>query len=196
VRFTKFCARSFDYDPDDATWWLSKSFGIEDGRVKDNDIGYIQIDGLADFCAVDEAKYSEGAKVGRTPSPIKLKKLMQDDLIGELKRVQANLKDMPQDRILVELATIKKRASRSPKMAELILPIMKDIHAQLAGGEGATGGSRNKRSKLSAKKKSQRIMAVVFGCVAVLVGVAVLLFSGSSEAKATEAKKQAEKKDQ
>jgi hypothetical protein len=34
VRFTKFCARSYDYDPDDDSWWMSKGFSKSDGRVR------------------------------------------------------------------------------------------------------------------------------------------------------------------
>lgn len=34
VTFSKFCARSFDYDPDSATWWISKAFEVADGRVR------------------------------------------------------------------------------------------------------------------------------------------------------------------
>ena len=75
VKFSKFCARSYDYDPDDDTWWISKGFSAADGRVKDNDIGYIEIEGLHDFCAVDADKFKAGAKLGTTPSPIKHRKV-------------------------------------------------------------------------------------------------------------------------
>mmetsp|Transcript_302 Transcript_302/g.817 ORF Transcript_302/g.817 Transcript_302/m.817 type:complete len:310 (-) Transcript_302:382-1311(-) len=186
IRFSKFCARSFDYDPDEPTWWISKGFGIADGRVKDNDIGYIQIEGLADFCAVDENKFKAGAKVGRTPSPIKLRKLLQDDIMDELRRVHANMHTMPKDRMLVELATIKKRASRSERMAQEILPLMREIHEGLTKGgtyAATADGVRTGKLKVSAKRKSARIMTVVVSGVFILLGVVVLSVSGSDSKK-------------
>jgi preprotein translocase subunit SecG len=122
--------------------------------------------------------------------------------MDELKRVHANLKTMPMDRILVELATIKKRASRSDRMAEAILPLMQEIHTGLAqgggGGAGAatsTGGGRSGKVKISAKRKSARILAVVVGALAIFVGVVMLALRGGSESDAKKSKKAPETKE-
>lgn len=124
--------------------------------------------------------------------------------MDELRRVHANLKTMPMDRILVELATIKKRASRSDRMAEAILPLMQEIHAGLAqgggGGAGAgaatsTGGGRSGKVKISAKRKSARILAVVVGALAIFVGVVMLALRGGSESDAKKSKKAPETKE-
>jgi hypothetical protein len=104
--------------------------------------------------------------------------LLEDDIFDELKRIQANLDTMDQDRVLVELATIKKRASRAAGLAEQILPTMREIYAGLnmaSGSAGVVGGSRMGTVKISPQRKSARIMGVVLGGLAVVIGCVMLL---------------------
>lgn len=128
--------------------------------------------------------------------------LLQDDIMDELRRVHANLNTMPRDRVLVELATIKKRASRSDKMADAIIPLMKEIHSVLSDQSGggaqaaskvAANGERKGRLRVSATRKSRQIMSVVVGGGLVLLGVLVLAVRGGSDDAAARVKKEAKK---
>lgn len=113
--------------------------------------------------------------------------LLEDDIFDELKRIQANLNSMSEEKVLVELATIKKRASRAAGLAEQILPIMREIYAGLGAKDGSSsGGSRQGTVKISPQRKSARVMGVVLGAAAVFGGcvlLAIYNMGGASDGK-------------
>jgi len=188
VKFSRACARSFDYDPESPSWFISEAFGASNGRTTDTDIGYIEIAGLHDFCAVDADKFGGGIKVGRTPSPVRTNKLPRDDLVAELQRIRHTLKTTPEDEVLRDLAVIKRRASMSEKLSQEILPIMMQIHRAMTSGSVNDASATNEptarvgRRGTSAGKQAKKVMAVVLAIIVIIVAC-IVLSRGSDEGK-------------
>eukprot|EP00041_Stephanoeca_diplocostata_P039782 m.1637806 g.1637806 ORF g.1637806 m.1637806 type:complete len:326 (+) comp26216_c0_seq1:139-1116(+) len=222
IKFTKFCARSYDYDPDSETWWLSKAFSNDNGKVTENDVGYIEIDGLHDFCAVKDVD-ATGGSVGRTPSPVRVQVIPEKDrLIPSLKKIEQNIRSVAQftpefeKQTAAELGDIKKRAAASgPAMEKSIVPMMKRIHGIImhrkagidpmdvdaeesvninADGSTQRRGTRSVKSNRQSKRSA--MIAAVLGAVVVVFAGSVLLplVSGGEPARAPAKKtKKAEK---